>query len=89
MIVVIEGPSVAGKTTWCRRHAPQVVGECAPDGNEPDAGDPVAQTSLWSDVDCRRGQTALDLERNRQTVVCDTDPFRLHCPWDPGPDRPR
>ena len=33
MIVVVEGPSAAGKTTWCRRHltifVPELVGALA------------------------------------------------------------
>ena len=81
MIVVIEGPSASGKTTWCRRHTPHVIDEYAPDGNEPDPDDLVAQSSFWTDVDCRRWQAALRAERNQHTVVCDTDPVKLHYPW--------
>lgn len=37
MIVVIEGPSAAGKTTWVRRHHPDVaVWERRPSAAPPD-----------------------------------------------------
>jgi len=79
--VVVEGPSAAGKTTWCRRHAPHLVGEYMPDGNEPGPSDPVTQASFWTDVNCRRWQTAVGMERIHQTVICDTDPVKLHYSW--------
>lgn len=81
VIVVIEGPSAAGKTTWCRRHAPTLIGEYEPDGQEPAPDDVLAEAAFWADVDCRRWQAAVDMERAHGTVVCDTDPLKLHYPW--------
>src|ERR1700683_1134349 len=39
MIVAIEGPSAAGKTTWCRTHSPEGFVEPAPENVDgPDLG---------------------------------------------------
>ncbi|MDA3648353.1 hypothetical protein LZ318_10490 [Saccharopolyspora indica] len=81
MIVVVEGPSAAGKTTWCRRHFPgHVVGEYQPTGREP-VGDPAAQASYWSAVNAGRWAAALDQERATGLAVCDSDPLKLHYSW--------
>jgi len=36
VIVVVEGPSAAGKTTWCLSHAECFVAEYVPTGDEPE-----------------------------------------------------
>lgn len=81
MIVVVEGPSAAGKTTWCRRHARHLVDEYSPAGDEPDPRDAVAQVMFWADVNSQRWQEAIRSERLHGTVVCDTDPVKLHYSW--------
>jgi nicotinamide riboside kinase len=81
MIVAVEGPSAAGKTTWCRRHASHVVAEYLRTGQEPDSGDPVTQATYWAEVNCRRWQVAVGLEQIHGTAVCDTDPLKLHYSW--------
>ncbi|GAA0805957.1 hypothetical protein [Spirilliplanes yamanashiensis] len=80
MIVVVTGPSAAGKTTWCRRHHPaQTVPEHAPAGAEP--ADPAAQAVYWCAAGCDRWAAARDLERRGGLAVCDDDPLKLHYTW--------
>ena len=54
MIVAVEGPSAAGKTTWCRRVTDRFVAEYAPAGHEPEGNDPQAQGQYWTEVNARR-----------------------------------
>jgi hypothetical protein len=79
MIVVVEGPSAAGKTSWCRRHAPSFVGEHA--GGQKLPTDPEALARHWVTVDSQRWAQALDLEAAAGIAVCDTDPVKLHYTW--------
>lgn len=81
MIVVVEGPSAAGKTTWCKRQPWPVVAEYAATGNEPDGADEDHQTDYWVRVNSGRWQQALQLEKEHQVVLCDSDPFKLHYSW--------
>jgi hypothetical protein len=81
VIVAVEGPSAAGKTTWCRTAAVEFVAEYAPTGAEPDGSDPVRQGHYWADVNTVRWSQALDLEARRGTAICDTDPMKLHYSW--------
>lgn len=78
MIVVVEGPSAAGKTTWCTAHGPDdVVAESGP--IEPPvalADDGLAR--FWDDINRRRWAEALRVEAERELAVCDTDPLKLH-----------
>jgi hypothetical protein len=66
VIIVIEGPSAVGKTTWCRTHAPRWI-------PEPSAGplDAVlaAQRRRWRD--------AVEIDAGGQDVVLDGDPLKL------------
>lgn len=81
MIAVVEGPSAAGKTTWCRRHGYPVVEEYAPTANEREASDLRAQAAHWVGANCVRWEQALALEREHSVVVCDSDPLKLHYSW--------
>jgi hypothetical protein len=81
MIVVVEGPSGAGKTTWCRLHVSDFVPEYASTNAEPDGSDLVAQASFWASVNSHRWMQALDLERRGGLAVCDSDPLKLHYSW--------
>lgn len=83
MIVVIEGISAAGKTSWCRRHAAgRCVPETGPVGGAPDrATDPHAAARFWAAANARRWQAALALESASGCAVCDTDPLKLHYVW--------
>lgn len=54
MIVVVEGPSAAGKTTWCRQHASAFVEEYVVTRTEPDGTDLPAQAAYWTAVNADR-----------------------------------
>lgn len=83
MIVVVEGPSGAGKTTWVNRHhAACAVCEYQATGSEPSSSDgPQAAAQFWAEVNARRWQAAVELEARAGLAVCDTDPLKLHYVW--------
>lgn len=82
MIVAVEGPSAAGKTTWCRRYGGDaVVPEYVPTGREPSDADPDAQADYWVDVNVGRWAAAGSVERTVGVAVCDSDPLKLHYSW--------
>lgn len=70
MIVVVEGPSAAGKTTWCARHAT----------------DWLPEPGRWSMDEILRYQIgrwrhAVAADEQGETVVLDGDPFKLYLDW--------
>jgi hypothetical protein len=70
VIVVVEGPSAAGKTTWCRRHAARWLPE----------------PQRWSIEEVRRYQIdrwrqAVAADEAGEVIVLDGDPFKLYCSW--------
>ena len=75
MIVAVEGPSAAGKTSWCRANAPDFVAEYTPVGNRPDAEQPAR---FWTGVNSQRWSNAIELETATGTAICDSDPLKLH-----------
>jgi len=79
VIVVVEGPTAAGKTSWCRRHVGRFVAEAAHTGAEPVDG--IALARHWARVSVRRWDEALELERADGVAFCDTDPIKLHYAW--------
>ncbi len=82
MIVVVEGISAAGKTTWCRtRAATHLVPETFPEERYmwPDTGPEVARA--WTDWNAVRWSQALKVEHRTGHAVCDTDPLKLHYIW--------
>jgi hypothetical protein len=81
VIVVVEGPSAAGKTSWCQLHAADFVAEYAPTDNEPDGSDLAAQADYWASVNSQRWLQAIDLERRSGLAICDSDPLKLHYSW--------
>lgn len=83
MIVVVEGPSGAGKTTWVNRHHPAcAVREYQATGSEQPASDtPQAAAQFWAEVNARRWQAAIEMEERAGLAVCDTDPLKLHYVW--------
>lgn len=81
MIVAVEGPTAAGKTTWCQQHAAVFVEEYAPTGTEPDGTDAPAQAAYWVGVNSGRWRAALELEARAGTATCDSDPLKLHYSW--------
>jgi hypothetical protein len=83
MIVVVEGPSAAGKTTWitAHRHGSALIGE-ARAGPAPSRGsDPAAAAAHWAQVNAARWGAACQAEQQAGIAVCDTDPFKLHYVW--------
>jgi hypothetical protein len=83
MIIAIEGPSAAGKTTWCRAHCPDGFVEAAPENlDAPDLfADPREVASFWVEYNCGLWQKALDLEKKYGVAVCDGDPLHLYFSW--------
>ena len=81
MIVAVEGPSAAGKTTWCRQHAARFVAEYVSSGREPGDHDAGGQGRYWASVNSDRWEEARDLEAETGIAVCDTDPLKLHYSW--------
>jgi hypothetical protein len=81
VIVVVEGPSAAGKTTWCLSHAECFVAEYVPTGDEPEGTHPETQADYWVSVNSRRWSQALELERRTGLAICDSDPLKLHYSW--------
>jgi hypothetical protein len=79
MIVVVEGPTAAGKTSWCRRYVGRYVAEYAATGREPTDG--LALARHWARVSMQRWAQACDLERADGVAFCDTDPVKLHYSW--------
>ena len=86
MIVVVEGPSAAGKTTWTARHCdPAVVvaettaaeAAAAPDQR----ADPRGAAEFWARVNSARWERAQRVEEAFGVAVCDSDPFKLHYAW--------
>lgn len=89
MIIVIEGASAAGKTTWCRgMPRDQVLFEGEPPAGPAPQGasdrlpaDPRAVAEYWANENVRRWSMARDISDRLGWVVCDTDPFKLHWSW--------
>ena len=83
MIIVVEGPSAAGKTTWiaAHRHGAAVIAEAQP-GPAPHRGsDPASAAIHWAKVSASRWAAACQAEQRAEIAVCDTDPFKLHYVW--------
>lgn len=79
VIVVVEGPSAAGKTTWAADAAPreQVVQEHGRVEVPTDVtGNEAA--AFWADVNAQRWTRALAVEAVYGLAICDGDPLKLH-----------
>jgi hypothetical protein len=81
VIIVVEGPSGAGKTTWCRRHGgDDAVLESLPDRTTVPT-DEEAAAWFWVERNVARWNEVLERERRKGMVIVDTDPFKLHYAW--------
>ena len=81
MIIVVEGPSGAGKTTWCRTHGGRyALLESLPD-HATVPTDPQAAARFWVDRNVARWDEVLEREARNGLVIVDTDPFKLHYVW--------
>ncbi|GIE98114.1 hypothetical protein [Paractinoplanes rishiriensis] len=82
MIVVVTGPSAAGKTTWCQRLFPDdTVPECPPPPGQPSGIDPAETAAFWCEHDTRRWRHAVRREAAGGFAICDDDPMKLHYSW--------
>lgn len=81
VIVVVEGPSGAGKTTWCIRHGgPNALLESLPDPLiVPTETDAAAR--FWVERNVARWAEVLEHEKRDGLVIVDTDPLKLHYVW--------
>jgi hypothetical protein len=81
VIIVVEGASGAGKTTWCRRHGgTYALLESLPDHSTVPT-EPQAAARFWVERNVARWQDVLEREARDGLVVVDTDPFKLHYVW--------
>ena len=81
MIIVVEGPSGVGKTTWCRTHAgANALLESLPD-HATVPTEPQAAARFWVERNVARWTEVLAREARDGLVVVDTDPFKLHFVW--------
>ncbi|MCD2194819.1 hypothetical protein LQ327_15715 [Actinomycetospora endophytica] len=81
VIIAVEGPSAAGKTTWCHQQEWPVVPEYTPTDHEPDGSDEERRAAYWTDVNVGRWHQAVRLEQQSRVVLCDSDPLKLHYAW--------
>lgn len=83
MIIVIEGISAAGKTTYSQRFgASHHVPEFPEKGTPPGANAPAEeQAQYWIEHNIERFQTALEVEAKHGFAICDTEPFKSHFDW--------
>jgi hypothetical protein len=81
VIVVVEGPSGAGKTTWCRTHGRSyaLLEELPDHATVP--SEPDARARFWVERNVSRWRQVMERERRDSLVVVDTDPFKLHYVW--------
>jgi hypothetical protein len=81
VIVVVAGPSGAGKTTWCRRHGERfaLLEELPDHSTVPSDGE--ARARFWVERNVSRWRQVMQRERDDGLVVVDTDPFKLHYVW--------
>jgi hypothetical protein len=86
VIVVVEGPSAAGKSTWITSHCDSriVVPEtsAAEAARAPDRLEqPEAAAEFWTELNISRWGRAERIAHTHGVAVCDSDPFKLHYSW--------
>lgn len=83
MIVVIEGISAAGKTTYARALGEATwVPEFEAQGAVPGADRPADErAAYWIVHNERRFARALEVEAEHGYAICDTEPFKSHFDW--------
>ena len=81
MIIVVEGASGAGKTTWCQTHGgTHALLESLPEHSTVPP-EPQAAARFWVERNVARWRDVLEREARDGLVVVDTDPFKLHYVW--------
>jgi hypothetical protein len=79
MIIVVEGVSASGKTTWCQRQYPELtIPESPP---LPDSLTRPERVQAWQELNASRWRQAIKMEERQGFAVCDSDPFKLHYSW--------
>lgn len=83
MIVVLEGISAAGKTTYAQSFGDgRFVPEIPVKGDLPDASASLDEHAhFWAEHNVRKFQMALEIEREHGFAICDTDPMKIHYSW--------
>lgn len=83
MIIVVEGISASGKTTWCFQHGSRcTIAENGPFHGLPDRKKaPAVAARFWADRNAERWHAALKMESKSGLAICDTDPLKLHYIW--------
>lgn len=83
MIIVAEGISAAGKTTFARQFGDgRWVPEIPVKGDRPGADASLDDHAhFWAEHNVRKFQRALDIEREHGFAICDTDPMKIHYSW--------
>lgn len=82
MIIVIEGMSAAGKTTWCKAQEQcAVVWETFPEDRDKKAAYGIETAQYWTDWNKKRWAEAIAIEMQSSLAICDTDPLKLHYCW--------
>lgn len=83
MIIVVEGISAAGKTTYAKWFAQDHrVPEFEAQGRAPTTRDPAEQhAKFWAEHNARRFNAALAAERDHGFAICDTEPLKTHFTW--------
>jgi len=77
VILVVEGPSAAGKTTWLSQWDPALV--VTENGRvEPADDSAIEKAEFWAGLNAARWHQALEIEKRCGTALCDTDPLKLH-----------
>ncbi|MBV7259186.1 hypothetical protein [Erythrobacter crassostreae] len=83
MIIVTEGISAAGKTTFSRQFGEgRWLPEMPVKAERPwQSASAEEHAVFWADHNAARFQMALDIERKHGFGVCDTDPLKIHYSW--------
>ena len=83
MIVVIEGISAAGKSTYAKQFGEAHWVPEFPEQHPLPADSEPAQVhaAYWIEHNVRRFQAALKAEAQHGFAICDTDPFKSHFDW--------
>ncbi len=83
MIIVAEGISAAGKTTFARQFGEgRWLPEIEAKGRRPDENAPLIEHArFWADHNAFRFQLAQEIEAKHGFAICDTDPMKVHYSW--------
>ncbi|MEP2551483.1 MAG: hypothetical protein ABJH26_09335 [Marinomonas sp.] len=83
MIIVIEGISAAGKTTYSRKIGMRYcVPEIPAKGERPGEDGSLQEHALfWANHNAARFQMAMEIEAQYGFAICDTDPMKVHYSW--------